>query len=363
VSRLHTIAKLEVLLARVRARGQRPGASAATTPTAAPEGAPHPEDSVGFDAEPDPSDDVSTLPPPLATEKDSVALEDEATVVFERDAIPSLRFDGDLASSPAPEGTLAERGTGAASTETKAPESEGEPARGPVAEEAPAGESFESRERLVAAAPAFEATDLAPEVAPLPAIEGARAAEVPVASEEPPPEIISDVEDVEEAPVSSRRPVALEPEQRLAEMAFGAEEPSPPRHTPPPESGRLPAAPPLAEFGDITGVRDASAPAHRLEGADVRRPDRREGADANTDVAAAEDAPVAAPVEVVAAFPATVPAQPFPQPPAAEPLRALVPESTHAVIAPSDAVGDVLGEAQRFAPPSFVALLDASLAL
>ena len=119
--------------------------------------------------------------------------------------------------------------------------------------------------------------------------------------------LASVVEEVEEAPLSSRRPVAPEPEERLADLAFGAEEPQPPRHTPPPESGRLPAAPPVEFDGDVTGVREATPIAPRQ--------------------------------------------------------RELLPEPTRAELAPSDAVADLVGEAQRFAPATFAALLDASLAL
>jgi hypothetical protein len=50
-------------------------------------------------------------------------------------------------------------------------------------------------------------------------------------------------EAVEPAPASSRRPVMPEAEERLARMAFGVEEAPPPLHTPPPESGRVPASP------------------------------------------------------------------------------------------------------------------------
>jgi hypothetical protein len=164
---------------------------------------------------------------------------------------------------------------------------------GVPAEEAVVAEAFESRERLVAAEPV--------------ALAGAEATRAP--REAGAPEELASEEDVEEAPASSRRPVAPEPEERLAEMAFGAEEPRPPRHTPPPESGRLPAAP-VEEFdGDVTGVREAS------QAAEARRP------------------------------------------------RELVPQATHANLAPSEAVVDVIGEAQHFAPTTFVALLDASLAL
>jgi hypothetical protein len=50
-------------------------------------------------------------------------------------------------------------------------------------------------------------------------------------------------EAAEPAPASSRRPVMPEAEDRLARMAFGVEEAPPPLHTPPPESGRVPASP------------------------------------------------------------------------------------------------------------------------
>ncbi|MGD0529380.1 MAG: hypothetical protein ABSE49_29850, partial [Polyangiaceae bacterium] len=167
---------------------------------------------------------------------------------------------------------------------------------------------LDSRERLVAAAPV-------PLPSPAPVAEAEAEAPVPHVAElrelpeleESPPEILAAVEEVEEAPRSSRRPVAPEPEERLADMAFGAEEPAPPRHTPPPESGRLPAVPAVEFDGDVTGVREATPI--------VARP------------------------------------------------RELVPEATRPALAASDAVADVVGDAQRFAPATFAELLDASLAL
>jgi hypothetical protein len=177
---------------------------------------------------------------------------------------------------------------------------------------APAG--LDSRERLVAAEPlGASAADSAPtEVR-------ARQPE-PAAEPEVAPAELRDEErdeEIEEAPASSRRPVGSQPEERLAEMAFGAEEPSPPRHTPPPESGRLPAAPSEPEFDvDTRGVRDAKS---------VARPSEP---------------------------------QPVPQP-AAE----LAPVAVRGDVAPSSAVADVVGRAERAAPSRFVELLDASLAL
>jgi hypothetical protein len=165
------------------------------------------------------------------------------------------------------------------------------------AEEVVVAESFESRERLVAAEPV---------------------AEISVAVElvaESPPDVLAAVEEADDdedaEPLSSRRPVAPQTEERLADLAFGAEEPRPPRHTPPPESGRLPAAPEAEFETDVTGVREAT------------------------------------PIAV-----------------ATPPARAeLIPESTTATLVASDAVIEVVAAAQRFSPATFNALLDASLAL
>ena len=173
-------------------------------------------------------------------------------------------------------------------------------------EEAVAPEPTESRERLVAAEPVSAAPAPEGEAPPVVAIQVVEE-QVEEISLEPA------VEEAEEAPVSSRRPVAPPPEERLEEMAFGSAEPEPPRHTPPPESGRLPAAPePELEFdGDITGVRSATKSAH-------------------------------------------------PAPPAAV---ALLPEATIAELAPSEEVADVVGTPQAPVPTTFLGVLDQSLAL
>jgi hypothetical protein len=120
-------------------------------------------------------------------------------------------------------------------------------------------------------------------------------------------------EEEEEAPISSRRTVSSEPEEQLAEMAFGREEePAQPLHTPPPESGRLPAAP-VADFDpDITGVRTSTPSA-------PHRPAERE--------------------------------------------RELVPEALRPDLAPSDAIAEIIAKAQSSTPATFVALLDTSLSL
>lgn len=167
-----------------------------------------------------------------------------------------------------------------------------------------AGDDRDSRERLVAvellavaAVPAEAPARVQESVPPI------DVAEIEVAAED----------EEERAPASSRRPVAPEPEERLAQIAFGAEEPSQPLHTPPPESGRLPAAPGAPfDDADFMGMRSATP-----------------------------------------LLPRRVEALP----------REIEPEAVRPDLAPSDAVGEVIAEAQRFAPSTFVALLDASLSL
>jgi hypothetical protein len=162
-----------------------------------------------------------------------------------------------------------------------------------TSEEALLDEVSDSRERLVAAPPvdAAAVAELEDELA------GAEEAE-------------------KEAPASSRRPVLPAPEEQLARLAFGAEEPPPAGRTPPPESGPLPA-PPEGFDADDTGV-------HKAVGLPLK------------------DEPVHTPV-----------------------ATALVPQVARLQLAEGDggAVADVIGEAQRFAPATFLALLDASLSL
>jgi hypothetical protein len=176
-----------------------------------------------------------------------------------------------------------------------------------AAQERPMVHAHDSRERMVAAEP--EAREVAPEDHPARAHESVPPIDVGEL------EVGVDEEEPEEPPVSSRRPVAPQPEEQLAQMAFGAEEPQQPLHTPPPESGRLPSAP-SDEFdqdSDFTGVRTATPLLPRRM----------------ADVAPREIAPVAIRAQLV----------------------------------PSDAVAEVIAEAQRFSPSTFVALLDASLSL
>jgi hypothetical protein len=176
----------------------------------------------------------------------------------------------------------------------------------------------ESAERLVAAdrvpsepPVAIVAPPPAPEPAPL------EASAPPPASIEPEVDLaplpVEELAAIPAAPASSRRPVAPEPEEHLAEMAFGSEEPvHPPRHTPPPESGRLPAGP-VEEFdADVTGVRNAPH-------AEVAR-------------AAEVEAPLA-PVEIRAPMPS------------------------------AEAVAEIVGAPPPFEPATFAAWLEATLGL
>jgi hypothetical protein len=138
----------------------------------------------------------------------------------------------------------------------------------------------------------------------------------------PPPADMSDVDDllssepeseVEPAPSSSPRPVGPAPAEKLAQMAFG-DESSPSLHTPPPESGRLPAVQQsdLDFDADVTGVREAPKGA----------------------------------------------------PPRQEPLLLeLVPEVTAPVVTASAPVAEVVSDAARFKPQTFGDLLEATLSL
>ena len=130
---------------------------------------------------------------------------------------------------------------------------------------------------------------------------------------------VDDALDEEPAPSSARRPVTAPPQEPgLAELTFG-EEKRPPRHAPPPESGKLPAAMALDFDADVTGVREAPRlPATTRE---LR-----------------EEAPEPAP-------------------------RELRPEATRAPVGYNAQVADVVAEAQRFRPATFGELLDATLEL
>jgi hypothetical protein len=287
------IGKLEALLARVQRRAAEPRVVAVAAAVAEVAPAAHPVE----DAIPAPAPVVEVLraappAPPVAVHVAEPAEEDlESTQQRE---VPSrkspARTEAEIVVEVEVQAATPDIVVAVPVEEVPAP--------------APIPEATESRERLVAASPVVERSPSVPEM------------DIPVApapEPEPAPEIVAqvieevaDVEEVEEAPISSRRPVAPEPEERLAEMAFGAAEPQPPRHTPPPESGRLPAAPEVEFEGDVTGVRSASKP------------------------------------------PASVD---------------IVPEATVANIAASDAVADIVGQPKPALPLTFVAALDASIAL
>jgi hypothetical protein len=231
-------------------------------------------------------------------------------------------------------------------------------------------DKYESRERLVAA----------PSVASEEVVQSPAAIDAAVASA---PEVEAVIEEdesldaevveaegaeageespIEEAPASSRRTVTQQPEERIAQIAFGAEEPArEPLHTPPPESGRLPAAAAVDYDGDVTGVRD-SAPVAPL------RPERPGAAHPDgTDLprGIASDAAWESPER------GRDLAQKAPEPQASEgapgkgpaSARELIAEPTHPNLPEGDGVAEVIGDAQRFSPGTFVALLDASLAL
>ncbi len=159
-----------------------------------------------------------------------------------------------------------------------------------------------------------------------------------------------DVEDVEEsAPSSSRRPIAPPPAEEIAETAFGAEDlAEPPRHTPPPESGRLPAAPelsPVIDAGDedevevITGV-------HHTPANERATPDKEPDALARS----GEHEGLSSPPDEVTPAPAVSRVELTPH--VARPERTA-----------SAAVADTLGQAMAFSPATFGELLDATLSL
>lgn len=176
----------------------------------------------------------------------------------------------------------------------------------------PEARSSESDQRLRAAEAAAEPevevaaaspSDLAGAQEPAPS---ASSAEI---EPEAPTRAVEALEEEERAPASSRRPVVLAAEDHLAQMAFGAEESPIPHHTPPPESGRLPSAS-VEEFDDATGIR----------GARVEETGRKV-------------------------------------------ISHLAAESTRANLDRGDTIVETLGEARRFAPVTFLELLDASLEL
>jgi hypothetical protein len=257
-----TIAKLEALLARVLARSseKRP-----EHPVIAASPSPPPPAVVAA---------VAVAAPPAPVEPEA---EDKPTIPPA--AIAASLDEPDVDIAPAVEVTV-DNGPDIVVGESSA------------VDELLLDEVSDSRERLVAAEP----------------VDSAGPSVIAEVEEEE----ASDVKE-EEAPASSRRPVAPAPEERLAELAFGTEEQPATGRTPPPKSGPLPA-PPLEFDADVTGVRKSVPP----------------GADSS-------------------------------DPPA--PVRLTPHVARLQVTEGRDPIVDVIGAAQRFAPPTFISLLDASLSL
>jgi hypothetical protein len=162
-----------------------------------------------------------------------------------------------------------------------------------------------------------------------------------------------EVTEEEPAPSSSRRPISPPAAEEIAETAFGADDlAAPPRHTPPPESGRLPAAPELApvidvddEVQDITGV-------HHMPAGD--RP-------AATLAAASEESDVLARSGEHEGH--SSPPDEVTPPPAVVSRVALTPHIARPERDASAAVAETIGQAMAFAPATFGDLLDATLSL
>lgn len=282
-----TIARLEALLARVLTRSaDRPATSPAVAPSAVaepsalaqPPAAPPPVAAPLVVAQP------PAVPPPVAP------LPVEPPAAAPPTAMADSEDEGiDIATIPPPAQLDEPDVDIVAATDGGDTSPDVVIGEALTVEEALLDEVSDSRERLVAAEP----------VEPAPAVDF---------EEEPAQD--DDIKG-EEAPASSRRPVAPAPEERLAELAFGAEEPAAAGRTPPPKSGPLPA-PPLDFDPDVTGVRKSVPP----------------------------DDP----------GPALV--------------RELTPQVARLQVAEArDPIVDVIGEAQRFAPPTFASLLEASLSL
>jgi hypothetical protein len=225
VSKAETLSRLERLLERVRARaGARGGARAAPAPAiaAAAAGAELIEEPVQLT--------TWTPPPPEA-------------------AVPDVAIAIDVDYVEAAQVTVADGGP----------------------EEVPS-ERFDSAERLVVAGaiPTDEAGDeLIPE--PEPGDELGAPGETQLAAD------ALGEETAEPAPISSRRPVMGEPDDRLERMAFGADEAPPPLHTPPPESGRVPAAPADDFDSEVGDARESDRPDEPLV-AEPRRAHLESGA-------------------------------------------------------------------------------------
>jgi hypothetical protein len=304
MSKALTMARLEALLSRIQKRAAEPRAIAVQHVAPAAE----PLLAVAVAVSQPPQDEIEL--PPLSADVAPRLDEAARSAILELDE-PAEDLDATVARQ-VPEQIAAMRAPARTETEivvdVEVQAATQETVIAIAAEESAVPEASQSRERLVAAEPvADEASTAESPAAEM--VEASAVLEVQsvleVAVEEP-------VEE-EEAPASSRRPVAPPPEERLEEMAFGASEPEPPRHTPPPESGRLPAASEEDYDADITGVRSSGKSVH----------------------------PAAAPID-------------------------LVPEATLADLSSSARMGevaDVVGNTSMPALTTFVAVLDVSIAL
>lgn len=292
MSKSQAVARLESLLTRVRARAGEPRAKAAPQAPVLPvlpAAAAHPPVAIAFpavvaEALHVPPSAFEAAPPVAAASSPIFDLDDPDSDLDSTDARPvpfrpgPTRTDADIVLDVEVQASTQE-------TVIAVP-----------VEEGAVPDALDSRERLVAAEPSH----VPPAPVDVPGLAPASA------------DVQEPALQLEEAPTSSRRPVTPPPEERLDEMAFGNVEPKPPRHTPPPESGQLPAAPEVEFEGDITGVRSAS-----------------------------RSAPPSAPLSIV-------------------------PEATLVDLQASvrlGAVADVVGVVAAPAPTTFLAVLDLSIAL
>jgi hypothetical protein len=309
LSKVVTLSKLEALLARIRTRAAEPRsprqpALAAPAPAFTPPAAPAPvatSPRVAVVRAPEPPPPAAVAPPEPAPPRVAREPSPEPPEVIEATTLPppplvEVSSDADF------------------EVEVEVPLPTPEPAA--VSE---AIDGKDSGERL-SASPSVAVEPAAVGVGP--AIERVEVLsdEEGVADEDVDAEA-SPSDEIDETPASSRRPVTAPPEERLADLAFGSEEPQPARHTPPPKSGRLPA-PPAGEFDpDVTGVR--ATPALSVD----------------------EESALLSPQ----------PSEPSVL--SAQAVRADLASGANF------RVPDVIGQAQAFAPATFLALLDASLSL
>jgi hypothetical protein len=319
VSATDRIAKLEAILARVTERAKAPrGVHVASLPTV--ESTPGPA-SVEMEVEVEEIRQVSEPPVSIDVSTDEEMQSSERIVAAESLA----EIDGPSVSAEVEIAAEAYADTAGELEPLHAPEPEAPPAEpeAPPAEpEAPPGPE---PELASSAAPAERMPEPESAHEPEPASEAEPLPQAPDVGEQEPP-------------ASSRRPIAVE--SKLEDLAFGdATAPEAP-HTPPPESGRQVASPPVdLDFdGDSTGIRS------------------KEQDDAEVTVIGTPPPPpppLAAPVEAAVAEPA---------PPMASDVVVSAPEVTRAIL-PDAPVAVFEGSAPVFKPASFGELLEATLAL